>query len=141
MRWATGGISATGVSALILDFFAGDTGTGGFLDVALEVLELGFRTGSGTVFSDFLISVRLRFGSGEGDRSGEAARFFVGMFLIPGTCFDVLFGGGFSAGLVEPARVDLLGDISRSDLSVTWVYMIVCGQVCKIRKARIGSDQ
>jgi hypothetical protein len=70
-----GAASGTGVS-LARGFFAEGNAVCGFL--AEGVLERGFRTGAGATFSDFDSSVLLRFGGGEGVRSGEAARFLFG---------------------------------------------------------------
>lgn len=88
-------------------------GGGAFL--AAAPLEGGLRdfvgAGMGGSFSGFWAAVRVRFAVGEGGRSGEAARFFVGWLLGRAGSFSSTFGAGCASGFSEAARVERRGGI------------------------------
>lgn len=86
----------------------------GFLAVGFTVasFDVGLRDGTGGTFSDFLVSVRVRFAGGEDGRSGEAARLLEpAALLVCDGAFSTTFEGGFDTGLAEAAREDRLGGI------------------------------
>lgn len=75
-------------------------------------LGLDFGSGVTTAFSDFLVLALARFGGGEGERSGDAARFLGGFVRDLGTGLAFIVASlvtGFGSGFVEVARVDRLG--------------------------------